>query len=80
MQALNEFFCVDNALRLDLVDVGLDHCLERCTQSFLRELKRCKNIFHLCDRHSTPTLRIGLLQRVVQLQLLHVHLGDVDRV
>lgn len=80
MQTLNEFFCVNDALRFNLVDVSLEHGLKGRTKRLLRELKRGEDIFHFCNRDSTTPLRVCLLQRVVQLQLLHVHLRDVDRV
>lgn len=80
MQTLNELLSVDDALGLDLVNVCFEHCLKRGTQGLLWELELSKDLFHLYDGDASTAFCVGLLQRVVQLQLLKVHFSDIDRV
>ena len=78
MQTLNELFSIDDALRLDLVNVGLEHGLKGCAESLVRELKLCKNRLHLIDCHTTSVLSVRFLKCVVQLKFLQVHFGDIN--
>ena len=80
MQALNEFFCVYDTLWLDLVDICFKHGLERSAEGFLRELKGSQNLLHLRDCNSTSPISISLFQRIVELELLHVHFCDINLV
>jgi len=54
--------------------------LECGSQSLLWELKFRKKLLHLIDCHASSILCICFLQRVIELQLLKVHLRHVDLV
>ena len=80
MQACDELFRIDDALRLNLVDVSLEHCLKSGTKCLLWELKIGQDLFHLRDCDASTALRIRILQCIVEFHLLKVHLRDVDLV
>ena len=67
METLDELFCVDDALGLDLIDIGLEHRLKGGTQRFLGELKLSQYLLHFNDCDTATPLRISFLQCVVQL-------------
>lgn len=77
MKTLNEFFGVYDTLGLYLVNVGLEHGLKGGAQGLFGELEIVQNLFHLRNGYTASSLSVGLYQRVVQLQFLEEHFGDV---
>lgn len=78
VKALDEFFSVNDALGLDLVNVSLEHGLKSGPKRLFWELKLGQNLFHLGNCHATSTLCVSFLQCVVELQLFQEHFSDVD--
>jgi len=78
MQTRNKLFCVNDTLRLNLVNVGFEHRLKRGAKCLLRELKLRKDLLHLYNGDAASALSVCLLQRVVKLELLQVHFGHVN--
>jgi len=73
MKRSDELVCIDDALRVYLVDVCIQHLLESCSESLVGELELLvirQDLLHLSDCYTTQPLAIFLLQDVVELELL----------